>query len=99
MKRADDRADDTALQSAWYMTRGTRYAVVVLFAIMMGVGVVNLLFTTHYVNANNHKFCEVIKGFVATQVAKPTDPQAKSAQATSYMWYQRFLVLNRGLGC
>jgi hypothetical protein len=99
MKRADDRADDITRSTGWYMTRGTRYAVVFLFALMMGIGVVNLLFTTHYVNANNRKFCRVIEGFVATPVTRPTDPRAKPAQETSYMWYERFLVLNRGLGC
>lgn len=33
------------------MTRGARQAVVVLFALMVAVGVVNLLFTVHYVHA------------------------------------------------
>ena len=33
------------------MTRGARRAVVVLFALMVAIGVVNLLFTVHYVHA------------------------------------------------
>jgi hypothetical protein len=81
------------------MTRGTRYAVVVLFAITMAFGVVNLMFSMHYVNANNHKFCQVIGDFVASPVIKPVSPQLKSTLETAYMWYHRFLLLDRSLGC
>jgi hypothetical protein len=99
MMRADDRADNTARRPGWYITRDTRYAVVVLFALTVAFGTVNLLFTTHDVNANNHKFCQVIEGFVATPVTKPVNPQSKPAQETAYMWYLRFLGLDHSLGC
>lgn len=59
----------------------------------------NILFTVHYVNAANHKFCQVVAPAIATPVQKPADPAAKPAQETQFEWYRRFAALDRGLGC
>jgi hypothetical protein len=85
-------------------------AIVVLFLIC-ALGIVgNLFWTGHETAADNahwhqavaetqQKFCGVVGGFTATPVSRPSDPSANPSRETNYVWYERFVSLDRGLGC
>lgn len=76
-----------------------RYAFVVLAVLALALAGASILFTVHYVGANDRKFCDVVTGFTAVPVAKPSDPAANPSRADDYEWYERFAALGRSLGC
>lgn len=45
------------------------------------------------------KFCGVVGGVVSVPVARPADPAANPSRETSYKWYEKFVTLDRSLGC
>jgi hypothetical protein len=59
----------------------------------------SILFTVHYVNTANHKFCQVIRAATATPVQKPANPAANPSREQAFEWYQRYRDLGRSLGC
>ena len=59
----------------------------------------SILFTVHYVAASNHKFCQVVSGVTAVPVTKPADPAANPSRENQWEWYERFVRLDRDLGC
>lgn len=76
-----------------------RYAFVALAVLALALSGACLLFTVHYVGANDRKFCDVITGFTVTPVQRPADPAANPSREMSWEWYERFVRLGRGLGC
>jgi hypothetical protein len=75
-----------------------RYAYVILALLTLLTSGASTLFSAHQIDTNNHKFCQVITGFTATPVPKPTSPK-QHAVTTQYEWHQRFVQLGRSLGC
>ena len=59
----------------------------------------SILFTVHYVDAANHKFCQVISGVTAVPVPAPADPAANPSREKQFELYEQFVSLGRGLGC
>ena len=59
----------------------------------------SILFTVHYVNAANHKFCQVVTAATATPVARPANPAANPSREQAWEWYERYAQLGRSLGC
>lgn len=84
-----------ARQARAWLQHQVRWRDVILVAL---IGV-SMLFTVHYVNAANHKFCQVINGFTSVPVARPVNPSANPSRVQAYEWYERFLALGRSLGC
>ena len=77
----------------------TRYAFVVLAALTVLLTAIAILFTVHYVNQANHKFCQVVTAVASTPVQKPANPASAPVRQSQYEWQQRFAALGRSLGC
>jgi hypothetical protein len=59
----------------------------------------SILFTVHYVNSANHKFCAVVGGVTSVPVPKPADPAGNPSREKQYELYEQFVSLGRSLGC
>lgn len=80
------------------MTRERRaYITLVLLSILLSAG--SVAYSGHQRVLNNHKFCEVTDAFVATPVPKPANGNANPSRAQAYIWYERFVRLDKSLGC
>jgi hypothetical protein len=53
------------------MTRGTRRAIVTLFALTVAMAVASILFTVHYVHANNQQRCTSLLADAAIPLPHP----------------------------
>lgn len=93
------RAPELARRLLTPITPGAARAVVMLFALSFLLAAASMLFTVYEVSSSDHKFCQVVDGFVSVPVAKPADPKANPSRENQYEWYERFLVLGRSLGC
>lgn len=58
-----------------------------------------LLFTAHMVNAEGHKFCDIVHTATAHAVPKPSNPEANPSREQSYVFYSEFVTLGGRLGC
>lgn len=81
------------------ITPGAKRSVVILFVLTLVLAGANLLFTTHEVSANDHKFCQVVTGVTSVPVTRPPDPAANPSRENQWEWYERFVQLGRDLGC
>lgn len=74
-------------------------AFLILVAISVMCSVIAVAISVNQIDNNNRKFCDVTSSIVAKPVPSPTDASANPSREQTYEWYERFLTLNRRLGC
>jgi hypothetical protein len=66
---------------------------------IIGLLLLNFLFTAHQVNAGNHTWCQTLDLLTAQPVARPADPAANPSRVQAYRYYVTFYDQRRRLGC
>lgn len=75
------------------------YAFLLLTLISLVLDVAVVLIGVYEINVNNHKFCQVVSPAIANPIARPPDPQKNVVREQQWEWYQRYVHLDRDLGC
>jgi hypothetical protein len=81
------------------MKMNERRAFITLVLISIFLSMMTFLGGIRAINANNHKFCQIIDSAVAIPVPKPAHPKQDPSREKIYEGYLRAVKLGRDLGC
>ena len=73
------------------------FFLLTLVSLLLDIGVI--LIGLAAISANDHKFCDVVHAATANPITRPADPKKAPAQEQQWEWYQRYVALDRSLGC
>lgn len=79
--------------------RRERRAYILLVLISVVLSALSILYSVRLVNGNNRQWCDIINTIIATPIQKPADPKAHTSRQRSYEYYQKFVKLDKSLGC
>jgi hypothetical protein len=60
---------------------------------------VSILFSVRLVSESNHQWCDIVNTIIVVPVQKPADPKAHPSRQRAYEYYQKFVQLDKSLGC
>ena len=79
--------------------RRERRAYIILVLISVVLSVLSILYSVRLVNGSNHQWCDIVNTIIVTPVPKPADPKAHPSREQAYVYYQKFVALDKSLGC
>jgi hypothetical protein len=73
------------------------YIVLVLISVILSL--LSILYSVRLVNGSNHQWCDIINTIIVVPVQKPADPKAHPSRQRAWEYYQKFVALDKSLGC
>lgn len=77
----------------------SKYSFVILVLMCFVLAGFSIVVTTTQEARNEHKFCDVFGALIAVPAQKPADPKADPSRERSYILYEKFVRLDKSLGC